>query len=116
MAPRCADAGRYYVAHFVPYTPASYAVHQPPPNGFAYSGVPAPGQVLGMMSPTNGHASQHMAPMSPYPHPMPMTPPMPPPYLPTTGPPGHGAGTWSPRGGACWPVQSNYGPKVEPAA
>ncbi|CAL5220811.1 g2887 [Coccomyxa viridis] len=106
-----AGAGPYYVAHFVPYTPASYAMHQPPPPGFAYPGVPAPGQVLGMMSPTNGHASQHMAPMSPYPQPV----PMPSPYLPTNGPPGHGTGTWSPRGGTCWPVQNHYGRKVNHA-
>jgi len=38
----------------------SFAMHQPPPGGFSYSGVPTPGHVLGMMAPTNGHASQTM--------------------------------------------------------
>ena len=102
----CAGAGPYYIAQFVPYTPASYAMHQAPAGGFAYMGMP--GQFLGVMAPPNGHASQHTAPMSPYPQ----HPPVPPAFVPNNGPPGHIAGTWAPRGNDHWNVQGGYGTKV----
>lgn len=99
-----AGAGPFYVAHFVPYTPANYATHQPPPGAFAYpAGMPTPGPVLGMLAPTNGHASQHMLPMGPYAYQQPG-----PPYMHNAiGPPSHNPGTWAPQSGN-WPMQGGY--------
>ncbi len=85
------------MAYFVPYTPATYATHAPPPGAFAYSGMPTPGAFLGLLPPINGHAPaslHHMVPMSQYPQ------PMPPPYLPQNGHTGPPMGT-SP--GGPWP-------------
>lgn len=113
-----AGAGPISVAYFVPYTPASYAMHAAPPGAFAYSGMPTPGPFLGMLPPTNGHAPapvHHMVPMSQYPQ------PMPPPYLPQNGHAGppmgtNPGGTWSPTGrGGEWGPPGGYIRKVGPA-
>ena len=102
-----AGAGPFYVAQYVPYTPASYIAHQAPPGAYAYSGIhgPGPAAVYGMMPPSNGHASPHMIPVGPYQQPMA-------PYMAAPAVHGPPAGnTWSPRTGS-WSVQGSYAPKV----
>ena len=95
------------MAQFMPYTPASYVAHQPPPGAYAYSGMhgPSAAAVYGMMPPTNGHASPHMIPVGPYQQPMA-------PYMATPAVHGpHAGNTWSTRTGS-WSVQGSYAPKV----
>ena len=95
------------MAQFVPYTPASYVSHQPPPTAYAYSGVhgPGPTAVYGMVPPINGHTSPHIVPMGVYQQPMAQ-------YMAAGAMHGpHVSTNWSPRTGS-WSMHGSYGPKV----